>query len=231
MSDHERGAVGLKSKFPDTIVRGSTLTEQVYLQLREGLLLGMWKPGEKLTARGLSRTLGVSLTPAREAITRLATEGAITVSETRMYSIPELDRAQYEEITRVRLQLEPLATSLAVKNAEADFADHLDHINENLKARILAEDFDEGLRLDSEFHLTIYDAAGSAVLRRMIDTLWLQIGPTRNLLSAPYRKRLVGFQNHRRVIAAFRDRNEADAHEAMKEDLTQGAAALMAILP
>ncbi|MCG8272071.1 GntR family transcriptional regulator [Aquamicrobium sp. NLF2-7] len=207
------------------------MTEQVYLQLREGLLLGMWKPGEKLTARGLSRTLGVSLTPAREAITRLATEGAITVSETRMYSIPELDRAQYEEITRVRLQLEPLATSLAVKHAKADFADHLDHINENLKARILAEDFDEGLRLDSEFHLTIYDAAGSTVLRRMIDTLWLQIGPTRNLLSAPYRKRLVGFQNHRRVIAAFRDRNEAEAHEAMKEDLTQGAAALMAILP
>lgn len=230
MAEPGRDRLDLKSKVPDAVVRGSTLTEQVYFKLREGLLLGVWKPGEKLTARALSRTLGVSLTPAREAITRLATEGAISVSETRMYSIPELGRAQYEEITRIRLQLEPMAAAMAARNASDALVERLDDINEGLKAKILAADFDEGLRLDSEFHLSVYDAAASAVLRRLIDTLWLQIGPTRTRLLPEYRRKLIGYENHRNVIEALRRHDEAAAQRAMHKDLTEGANAIMSVL-
>ncbi|HEV7414600.1 MAG TPA: GntR family transcriptional regulator [Tianweitania sediminis] len=221
---------GPKEIPPEGVSRGATLTEQVYVQLRNGLLRGDWKPGDKISARSLSRSLGVSLTPSREAIAYLANEGAIHVSDTRMYSIPELDWQQYEEITRIRIQLEPMATQMAVEAAASDFVEQLEQINEDLKQRIKAEDFDAGLRLDSDFHLTIYDAAGSAVLRRLIDTLWLQIGPTRTRLSHEYRRRLVGYENHRAVIAAFKKNDASAAAEAMRRDLRQGADAIITVL-
>lgn len=220
----------LRNKLPADVVRGSTLTEQVYMQLRQGLLVGSWKPGDKITARKLSRALGVSLTPAREAIIRLANEGAIEVSETRMFSIPQLDRARYDEITRIRLQLEPMAAEMAARHCDAALADRLAALNEKLREQILVEAYDEALRLDSEFHLSIYDAAGSVVLRRLIDSLWLQIGPTRTRLSREYRRKLVGYGNHLKIIEALRAGDAGEAGAAMRRDLIDGANAIMSVL-
>lgn len=220
----------MKDKALEDVVRSSTLTDQVYMQLRHGLLLGVWKPGEKITARSLSRTLGVSLTPAREAITRLANEGAIEVSETRMFSIPDLSRERYEEITDIRIMLEPKAAALAAVRARPGLVSQLDKLNSKMRQKIENEEFDEALRLDSEFHLTIYDAAEATVLRRLIDTLWLQVGPTRNRLSQEYRKQLVGYGNHLKIIDALKSGDAEAVSDAMRKDLLDGAKVLLAVL-
>ncbi|PZO79464.1 MAG: hypothetical protein DI629_08750 [Mesorhizobium amorphae] len=212
------------------LVRGQTLTEQVYLRLRRGLLLGTWKPGDKITARKLSRSLGVSLTPAREAMLRLADEGAIDVSEKRTFSIPKLDRARYAEITHVRMLLEPEATAMAAAHAGTGLLEHLRALNDRLGAHIEAEEFDLALSADSEFHLSIYDAAGSPVLRRMIDTLWMQVGPTRTRLSRDYQRSRAGFGNHLRIIAALQAHDGEGAAACMRDDLRGGAQAVMSEL-
>lgn len=222
--------MGFEDKALMDVERKTTLTEQVYAQLRNGLLLGLWKPGEKLTARQLSRTLGVSLTPSREAIIRLANEGAIEVSETRMFSIPVIGPERYREINAIRMLLEPMATELAARKAPEALVDALEALNEDMRAKILAEEFDEALHMDSQFHLSIYAAAETPVLLRLIDTLWLQVGPIRNLLSREYRRQLVGYQNHRRMLQALRSRDAALAGEALRKDLSDGANAVLAVL-
>jgi DNA-binding GntR family transcriptional regulator len=65
----------------------------------------------------------------------------------------------------------------------------------------------------------------------MIDSLWLQVGPTRTRLSVQYRRQLVGYRNHLRIIEALEGGNAASAASAMREDLERGAAALIADLP
>ncbi|QIE55927.1 GntR family transcriptional regulator [Pikeienuella piscinae] len=212
------------------IQRSATLAEQVYDRLRRGLLRGQYKPGEKITARRLARTLGVSPTPAREALTRLASEGAIEISETRSFLVPRLTRQRYLEISEIRKLLEPHAALLAAPKGGAVFAARLDKLNERMKAGNLSEDFDAALELDSEFHLMFYARAASPVLTRMIDVLWLQVGPMRTLLPHVFRKSLTGYRNHLAVIEAVRARDPQGASNAIQKDLSDGIEGLLAAL-
>jgi len=213
-----------------TLDRGTTLTDKVYARLRHALLMGMWSPGQKITARSLSRDLGVSLTPVREAMMRLANEGALDISETRTFLIPILRREQYREIVKIRLALEPIAIEAAMPNMTDEIIDHLTALNERMVERIRQERFNESLQADSEFHLSIYDHARQPILHNIIDSLWLRAGPTRNRLSLSYRKRLVGFENHKRILAALRDRDVATACAALTRDLSDGAAVILDVL-
>jgi GntR family transcriptional regulator, colanic acid and biofilm gene transcriptional regulator len=213
-----------------TVERSPTLTGKVYERLKRGLLDGLWEPGQKITARQLSRDLGVSLTPAREAMMQLATEGALQVSESRVFTIPVLGRAAYGELIKIRLALEPLAIEAATPGMTDDFVGELGAINEAMRDHIQREQFDEALRLDSLFHLSIYDRSGLPTLRAIIESLWLRAGPTRRRLSLTFRKRLIGFENHKRIIAALAARDAAAARAALAQDLSDGSAAILAVL-
>lgn len=212
------------------VVRGSTLTEQVYGQLRRGLLLGVWKPGERITARDFSRRLGVSLTPAREAIIRLSNEGAIHVTEARTFFVPEMGRERYQSITDIRLALEPMAAGIAAEKHPAELPKQLETLNEEMRGKIVAGAFDEALWLDSEFHLSLYGAARSPDLQRIIDSLWLQVGPVRNRLSIEYRRRLLGYGNHGQIVDALKARDRTALSAAVRKDLLEGATVILQAL-
>jgi DNA-binding GntR family transcriptional regulator len=214
----------------DTLERSETLTDKVYARLRRGLLLGVWTPGQKMTARALSRELGVSLTPVREAMMRLASEGALDVSETRSFSAVALDHDQYAEIVRIRLALEPIAAEQAAAQMTPALVAALADLNERMLAQIRAEQFAAALQLDSEFHLTLYDQARQPMLRSIIDSLWLRAGPTRNRLSHSYRRRLVGYENHKRILAALAAGDGTAAFQAVARDLSEGSRAVLEAL-
>ncbi len=210
------------------IDRGGTLTEKVYERLCHGLLLGMWAPGEKISARSICKDLGVSLTPAREAMMRLVNEGALDSALNRTYSATTLTLEQYREIANIRLLLEPMAVEVAALKAGDALFDDLERINEDLARAIGEERFRDALRLDSELHLTIYRASEQPTLTGIIDRLWLRAGPTRNHLPVSYRKTLAGYDNHRVLIDALRARDPAAARAAITRDLTEGSRRIIA---
>ncbi len=214
---------------PDTesligsVSRGSTLTDKVYDKLRQALLRSVWEPGQKITARSLSRDMNVSLTPVREAMMKLASEGALEISETRTFRVPVLNTVRYLEITRIRLALESMATESVIPFVTPKVTDRLEDLNEKLRELIELERFNEALQTDSEFHHTIYSLADQDVLKGIIDGLWMRVGPTRTLLSHTYRKRLVGYNNHKIIIAALRDGDAEAAGDAIRRDISSGA--------
>lgn len=201
----------------------ATLSDTVYADLREALLTGVWQPGQRITARAVARHYAVSLSPARDAMTRLANEGGLHLSETRMYSVPLLSAADYLETTSIRLALEPMAAELAAGRLTAAERAGLARTNAAMRACVEAERFQEGLILDSRFHLGIYRACGSALLQQMIGTLWLRIGPTRNRLSHTYRRGLSGYKLHLKILDALEARDGAAAARLIRRDLRGGA--------
>lgn len=209
-----------------SISRGATLTDKVYDKLRQALLRGVWEPGQKITARSLSQEMEVSLTPVREAMMKLANEGALAISETRAFLIPLLDRAQYDEVTGIRLALEPLATEAAVPFVTPKVIEHLEELNLRMKTLIEQEQFNEALQTDSEFHHTIYALADKELLHSLINALWLRVGPTRTLLSHKFRRRLVGHTNHQSIIAALRSGDAQASRAAVHHDIYMGAQSL-----
>ncbi len=215
----------------DRLPRGATLTQRVYERLRRGLLVGFWAPGEKLSARNIAREMGVSQTPVREAMMRLANEGALEVSEARAFRTAELSSTQYRELVGIRLALEPMAAELAAARLTAAQIDQVEELNEGMAANIATETFGTAMEFDSAFHLMIYKEADQPLLLAIIDSLLLRAGPTRHRLSHAYRRSLAGYRQHCRIIEALRRHDGPGARALIAEDLSKGAAAILADLP
>jgi DNA-binding GntR family transcriptional regulator len=92
--------------------RPESLSDRVYATLREYLRAGRIPAGQPLQEAALAAQLGVSRTPVREALARLATDGLV-VAEGRSFTLPELTVADIEDIYALRFLLEPEALRLA----------------------------------------------------------------------------------------------------------------------
>ncbi|MGR3463117.1 MAG: GntR family transcriptional regulator, partial [Roseovarius sp.] len=76
--------------------------DRIYRGLRTRIMHGEIAPGQALTLRGIAAEFGVSMTPAREALRRLAAEGALTLSSSGRVSTPELGNERIEELAALR---------------------------------------------------------------------------------------------------------------------------------
>lgn len=94
-----------------------TVTGQTVSKLRDAILSGMFKPGERLLEQNLCDWMGVSRTSVREALRRLEAERLITITPNRGPSVTEITRAQMESIYKVRALLEGEAVALFAENA------------------------------------------------------------------------------------------------------------------
>ena len=109
----------------------STLGQQVYRRLYDRLMSGALLPGAKLTLRGLAEELGTSMQPIREAVSRLAAEGALELAPNRLIRVPCFSRAQTDELWSMRVLLEGYAAALFATRAESDEIARLVEINES----------------------------------------------------------------------------------------------------
>ena len=92
-----------------------TLSSHAYRAIRAALMSGYFRPGERLTMRGLADEMQMSVTPVREAIQQLITERALFMPGARTVVVPRISRAEYDEIVLIRLALEGLAARFAIE--------------------------------------------------------------------------------------------------------------------
>ena len=98
-------------------IRHESLAEKTYRRVRGQLLNGRYAPGERLLHGQLSKELGVSLTPLREAVRRLESEGFLVSLPRQGTFVRKLSRAEAAEVYDIREMLEALAARLASVNA------------------------------------------------------------------------------------------------------------------
>ncbi len=195
--------------------------ERVYRALRTRIMHGEIAPGTALTLRGLGREFGVSMTPAREAIRRLAAEGALTLSLSGRISTPVLTNERIEELAALRGLLEPELAARALPRAHMALIDRLRAINARVSECIAKQDPVCYLRANLEFHRTIYLRAQAPAMLAMTETVWLQLGPTMRALYEA-RRRTDLQRHHRAILAALSLGDEPALRRAMRTDVTQG---------
>lgn len=154
-----------------------TLQERVYEELRSAIMNGMFTSGEALTIRGVAQQLGTSAMPAREALARLATEGAVEVLPNRAIRIPDLDAARVEEVCRLRGLLEADAAASAARKATASELAAIRGLHRVFVSAVKAGSAPKLIQAGQRFHFAMYRAARSPTLYSMIGMLWLQSGP------------------------------------------------------
>ncbi len=189
--------------------------------MRTKIMHGELAPGTALTLRGLGKEFGVSMTPAREAIRRLAAEGALTLSSSGRVTTPELTGERIEELAALRALLEPELSSRALPRAHIALIDRLQAINATIAEAIAKQDASAYIRTNLEFHRTLYLRAQAPAMLAMTETVWLQLGPTMCALYGRLR-RTEPPHNHRLIIAALRAGDEPSLRLAVRTDVTQG---------
>ncbi len=189
--------------------------------MRTRIMHGELAPGTALTLRGLGKEFGVSMTPAREAIRRLAAEGALTLSSSGRVTTPELSNERIEELAALRALLEPELSSRALPRAHIALIDRLQAINASIAEAIAKQDAPAYIRTNLEFHRTLYLRAQAPAMLAMTETVWLQLGPTMCALYGRLR-RTEPPHNHRLIIAALRAGDEPSLRLAVRTDVTQG---------
>lgn len=204
----------------DMPLRGDAV-EQQHDRIRAEIVDGALPPGSLLLETALSQRYGVSRTPVREALARLAQEGLLERS-TRGYRVRVRTVADVSDIFEARISLESTAAALAAeRRSDLDLA-ALQRLQE-----LRRQEQDSGAQeaLNVRFHQEVIRAAGNETIRAMLDT-------TRTLL-AIYRpafseRRIVEdvekreLADHERMIEAIEGRNASLAHDLMAAHLQHG---------
>lgn len=191
-------------------------------------MAGQFRPGEKITIRSIASALNVSITPAREALFGLAADGGLELRADRSVYVPTLDKERIREITKIRLSLEALAAHETARRITPDELNALRHIHTQLVAANRRGDYKSVIRLNWEFHFTLYRAARMPMLLKMIESCWLMSGSYLNIIYPDFGEVDEGIHNHDAILDAATRHDSADLARALRRDIEFAANALVA---
>ncbi|WMY10931.1 GntR family transcriptional regulator [Paraburkholderia phenoliruptrix] len=200
----------------------SSLGEAAYQRLKQSIMQGEFPANRKMTLRGVAQALGVSTTPARDAINRLLAEGALVNEGQKTVVLPALTLDALEEVTQTRLALEGLATERAAREITKADLTELARLQVLINRGLDEKRYEEVLRANREFHFLVYRRSNWARLVAMIESLWLRAGPSLLDLYPEFGEHRKGVSNHQALMTALADKNAAKARAAIEQDLLDG---------
>ena len=155
----------------------NSVVDQVYLAIRERIDNGLLARGQRLHQEQLAAELGVSRTPVREALRRLAAEGRVEIHTNRGARVADIEALDMPEPYRARLVVEPGAAALAATAG-------LREPQEKMRAAIAAQraavgDVRRSFAANREFHLALVEASGNRLLSEFAEHLWVDRKSTR----------------------------------------------------
>ena len=195
--------------------------EVTYARLRDMILFGLLEPGAPVTIQGLINDLGAGMTPVREAIRRLAAEGALLPQGNRRVTVPKLTTGLLDQIAFARMTIEPRLAELAAANLTPALITRLADIDAQVDAAIRTGEITAYLKSNHAFHFALYEASDAPVLVDMARSLWLRFGPSLRIVIAKGGALSLPDQ-HEEALAAMKAGNAAALARAMLSDIAQG---------
>lgn len=194
-----------------------SLEESAYLALEEDICAGTILPGEFLIETALSSKLGISRTPLRGAIHRLAEEGLVELIPNRGARVIGVTEKDLIDIYTIRMRLEGLAAAAAAERITAEDKATLVEAVELAEFYVQKNNPEKIKELDTSFHSTIYKASGIRHLNKILSDLHRSIRAYRKLsLTVPARI-VPSVEEHRQMLEAILAGNSAEAEKLAVE--------------
>ncbi|HDS1738311.1 GntR family transcriptional regulator [Pseudomonas putida] len=184
---------------------GASLIEVALQQMKKSIICCELAPGEKLKVAELSQSYGLSSSPIREALNRLAQEGIVEASENKGFRVARLSVGDFQQITQLRRLLECEALAEAIRHGddawEADVlgAFHRLKVVEKRLGTVAVALDDDWSERHKAFHFALFSACPSDMMLRLIDSLFDQAERYRRFSAL-----------HRRV-----ERHKGDEHQQL----------------
>ncbi|MEA2778636.1 MAG: hypothetical protein QOK29_180 [Rhodospirillaceae bacterium] len=217
------------ARLPLNPVSRGTLPGEIYRHIKDLILDGGIAPGELVTIQGLADAFAVSAMPVREALQRLTAEKALTVVSGRSVGIPELQAVRLQDLCRVRIEIETLATVWAADNLRAHDIRELEQLVATMAQAVTDGNPHHFVRANHAFHFAVYRASGSDTLLSIIEGLWLQISPYFHLLHGSGNYAMANHQ-HEELLLALKRGDAIAAGQCVRADIEQAAKVLLGLL-
>lgn len=147
------------------------LRDEVFNTLREKILKGVYKPGERLMEIHLADQLGVSRTPIREAIRMLELEGLVKMVPRKGAQVAKISKEDLQDVLEVRKALDTLSVKLACERITEDEIKLLNNAEREFEKALTSKDVREIAEADVAFHDVIHSATKNGRLKSMISNL------------------------------------------------------------
>ncbi|MFZ5642753.1 MAG: GntR family transcriptional regulator [Bacillota bacterium] len=203
------------------------LREMVFESLREAIIQGRLKPGERLMEMQLADEMGVSRTPVREAIRKLELEGFVVMIPRKGAYVSGISVKDIVDVFEVRAALEALAAGLAAERITDEELEDLERSLFQISELSDKADIDAIVETDTNFHELIYRACRNERLVSIITHLKEQIQRFRTTsLSQPGRSK-DALGEHRAIVEAISDRNVEMAQNLAREHIENAEQSLL----
>ncbi len=206
------------------------LRELVFESLREAIISGHLRPGERLMEMQLAEEMGVSRTPVREAIRKLELEGLVVMIPRKGAYVSGLSLKDIVDVFEIRGALEGLAAELAAERINEEELEELERYLVKIAEDIDKGDLQKVVATDTDFHSLLYKASRNHRLSQIINNLREQIQRFRTTsLSYPGRMK-EALEEHRKIVEAISERNGELACKLAQEHIANAENSMMSMI-
>ena len=195
------------------------LRDVIFNTLRDAIVSGELKPGERLMEVSLAEKMGVSRTPVREAVRKLEMEGLEKMTPRKGTHVAELSVKDIIDVLEIRAALDKLATKLAAERISKDELRRLETIHRQYIASLEKENLAAAIKKDVEFHEAIYNASGNKKLVNVAGNLREQIYRFRVIYMKGFSNAEDVLKEHEQILKSISEGNCEEAGKLAEEHI------------
>lgn len=195
----------------------NTKNNYIYENLKEEIIMGHLRPGERIVISDVAKRYNVSPMPIREAINRLQQDGFVEVVPHVGARVTSIDLEKHKELMLIRTELEALAVKLSTPFIDEKALARLDEILQEMEEHVKDNDHKKYGKLNVEFHLLIYGASPYKILYEMITTLWGRSEYSRSIFEKIPARNAASLAEHKDMVEAIKKGDGDKAAEILRE--------------
>ena len=206
------------------------LRDVVFNTLREAILKGELKPGERLMELQLAAKLGVSRTPIREAIRMLEQEGLAVTIPRKGAEVAKMTEKDMEDVLQIREALDELAAKIACEQISEEQLEELVATMHEFEESTKTDNVKKIAEADVKFHDIIYQATGNPKLVNMLNNLREQMYRYRVEYLKDENNYPTLMKEHKDIVEGLVRKNKMQVTETMHQHVKNQAVAVKAMI-
>lgn len=204
-----------KTLGPAATIMKDSFADQVYEHIRRLILSGRLRQGERIVEDQIAKQFGLSRTPVRHAIVRLAEYGLVYVRPRSYAEVARLENADVRQIAAVRFHLEKMAFTGFMQRAEAADISVLFRIAKYAEKALLDDDTAEYFETDSRFHLEVARRCGNSHLCQIVERFDVKTQLLRVSQRLSPRQLIPYMRQHYLLLDLVKQRDERTLHREL----------------
>lgn len=193
-----------------------TKAEYIYSTLKDDIVTGVLKSGERLILSKIAEQFSASEVPVREAIKKLEVEGLINNVPYVGAVVKTLNIREVKDLYQIRANVEGLAIKMALENADGAGLARIEKIIADMENAMNASDVVEFGRTDKKFHLEIALLSGNRRLHKLIESLWNETEQAQFVFRVDPKLMSESFREHMDIYNTIKTKDPIKAEEMVK---------------